>query len=54
MYFLMWFMLTNLKVDFFQLGQFPTEQSCAVALDMARVLITTSGTRLICLEVVPE
>tara|TARA_R110002167_G_scaffold301683_1_gene505990 strand:+ start:465 stop:629 length:165 start_codon:yes stop_codon:yes gene_type:complete len=54
MFFLVWFMFTNNKIDYYQLGQFPTESACKEALEEAKVLITSSTKSVLCFEVVPE
>jgi hypothetical protein len=54
MWFLVWFMFTNNKVEYYQLAQVPTEAECNEALKESKVLITNSTTVVYCFEVVPE
>jgi len=54
MWFLVWFMFTNSKLEHYQLKQFATEQDCRQELEKAKVLITNSTTVVYCFEVIPE
>jgi hypothetical protein len=54
MWFLVWFMFTNNKLEHYQLEQVPTELECQEELARAKVLITNSTTVVYCFEVVPE
>ena len=54
MFFLVWFMFTNNKLEYYQLAQLSTEQECNEALADAKVLITNSTTVVYCFEVIPE
>ena len=54
MWFLVWFMFTNSKLEHYQLKQFSTENECRQELEKAKVLITNSTTVVYCFEVIPE
>jgi hypothetical protein len=54
MWFLVWFMFTNNKLEYYQLEQLTTEVECKEELERAKVLITNSTTVVYCFEVVPE
>ena len=54
MFFLVWFMFTNSKLEHYQLEQFSTELECQEELERAKVLITNSTTVVYCFEVLPE
>ena len=54
MWFLVWFMFTNNRLEYYQLEQLPTEKECQEALEKAKVLITHSTTVVYCFEVIPE
>jgi len=54
MWFLVWFMFTNNKLEYYQLEQLTTEAECREELELAKVLITNSTTVVYCFEVVPE
>ncbi len=54
MWFLVWFLFTNNKLDHYQLDQFATEIECQEELERAKVLITNSTTVVYCFEVISE
>ncbi len=54
MWFLVWFMFTNNRLEYYQLEQLPTEKECQEALEKAKVLITNSTTVVYCFEVIPK
>jgi hypothetical protein len=54
MWFLVWFMFTNNKLEYYQLAQLSTEQEFYETLEDAKVLITNSTTVVYCFEVIPE
>jgi hypothetical protein len=54
MWFLVWFMFTNNRLEHYQLGQFPTKIDCEKAQEESKVLVTNSTTVVYCFEVIPK
>ena len=54
MWFLVWFMFTNNRLEHYQLEQLATETECQEQLERAKVLITNSTTVVHCFEGIPE
>ena len=54
MWFLVWFMFTNNRLEHYQLGQFSTKIDCEEAQEASKVLVTNSTTVVYCFEVIPE
>lgn len=54
MWFLVWFMFTNNKLDHYILGQYNSFDVCKEERDKSLVLVTNSTTAVYCFEVIPK
>ena len=54
MWFLVWFMFTNNKLDHYILGQYSSFDVCEQEKIRSSVLITNSTTTVYCFEVIPN
>ena len=54
MWLLIWFQLMNNKLQYYQIGQYPTQNECMSAKNNAMVLVTGSSIMVHCFEVIPK